>query len=75
MRKMEVMNMMSEAMWNGIRTMKNTKFPFVEYDVEVVYCVQNAVEFIKTNNWKHIKFWNGTFRYIRFVPMPTRRQK
>lgn len=61
--------MMSEVMWNKIRKMKDTKFPLVEYDCEVVYCVQNAVEFIRTDNWKRVRFWNGTFRYVRFVPM------
>ena len=60
-------------MWNKIRKLKETKFPLVEYDVEVVYCVQNAVEYIKMDNWKRVRCWNGTFRYIGHVPM--RRQK
>ncbi len=36
--------MMTEKMWNVIKKQKSTKMPLVEYDVECVWNVQNAVE-------------------------------
>lgn len=36
--------MMTEKMWNVIKKQKSTKMPLIEYNVECVYRVQNAVE-------------------------------
>lgn len=36
--------MMTEKMWNVIKKQKSTKYPLIQYDVEYVWCVQNAVE-------------------------------